>query len=266
MQVSKLLQQFDEFWHRAAAEEWDRVGLTVGNPESDVTRILVSVDLTEAVIEEAIASGVHLILTHHPLLLRGVESVTEDQLKGNLIAKLIKADIATFSAHTNADVQTDGATTELAKLLGLGKLEPLIPSAAGFGLGLLGTLPNPITLQEFASLVSKQLPKTARRVAFSGAAGRIISRVALCSGAGDSLLPQVIKSDADVFVTSDLRHHPALDAIETPRPGGKLSLVDVSHWASESLWVRSAISRLSTLTGIEVIASLISTDPWTEEV
>jgi putative NIF3 family GTP cyclohydrolase 1 type 2 len=103
-------------------------------------------------------------------------------------------------------------------------------------------------------------------VAFSGKPDREIRRVAICSGAGDSFLPVVLGSQADVYVTSDLRHHPASDAIATPREQGQLSLIDVSHWAAESLWVTSTLSKLSTLSGFDVVASATVTDPWTQEV
>jgi putative NIF3 family GTP cyclohydrolase 1 type 2 len=127
-------------------------------------------------------------------------------------------------------------------------------------------LPEPVSLADFANIVAKALPETARKVVFSGSPEQRITSVAICSGAGDSFLQVVIESGADVYVTSDLRHHPALDAITTPRPGNSLALIDVSHWAAESLWVTNAVQKLSNEPGIEVIASTQNTDPWTQEV
>jgi putative NIF3 family GTP cyclohydrolase 1 type 2 len=154
----------------------------------------------------------------------------------------------------------------MAKAFGVTGLTPLAATTGGFGHGVLGTLPEPVSLADFAKTVAKALPETARKVVFSGSPEQRITSVAICSGAGDSFLQVVIESGADVYVTSDLRHHPALDAITTPRPGNSLALIDVSHWAAESLWVTNAVQKLSNEPGIEVIASTQNTDPWTQEV
>jgi dinuclear metal center YbgI/SA1388 family protein len=266
VQLSELTRHFDEFWPENSAEDWDRVGLLVGSSRASIDKVLVSVDLTDSVIDEALENNCQLIVTHHPAILRGLNSVVEDELKGGLVSRLIKSGIANFAAHTNADVQSDGATSELARLLGLTGLEPILGVQTGFGHGVIGTLAKPISLREFASAVDQQLPSVARRIAFAGDPTKVITRVALCSGAGDSFLGKVLETDADVYVTSDLRHHPALDATQTSRENGRLALIDVSHWASESLWVRGAVERISIISGIQGVASKVVTDPWTEEV
>lgn len=266
IQLSELLKHFEQAWPKGHAEDWDNVGLAVGSKTLQVSKVLVAVDLTESVIDEALQVGANLILTHHPLLLKPIDSVAEDKLKGSLISKLIQNSIALYCAHTNADVQVDGASSLMAEAFGLHNTVPLADAKGGFGHGLIGELTYPMSLRDFASKVAQGLPVTARKVVFSGDPERLVRRVALCSGAGDSFLPIVLASDADVYVTSDLRHHPALDAITTPREQGSLALIDVSHWAAESLWVAGAISKLSTLSGFEVVASAAITDPWTQEV
>lgn len=264
--VSELLLHFEEFWPKNQAEDWDRVGLVVGSADDHVRQILVSVDLTDAVIDEAIKCGASLILTHHPLLLRAVHSVSESETKGYLIAKLIRNNIACFSAHTNADVQNDGASALMAKKFGLINLDILVPVTPEYGHGIIGDLNDPVTLGEFAKVVAAALPAVARKVVFSGREDLIVNRVAICSGSGDGFIGNAIESDADVYVTSDLRHHPAQEAISTPRAGDPLALIDVSHWAAESLWVTGAVKHLNAITGITAIASQINTDPWTQEV
>lgn len=267
MQLSELIGHFEKFWPTASAEEWDRVGLLVGSPGLEVDTVLVSVDLTEEVISEAIGIGAQIILTHHPVLLRPINTLAEDELKGRIISKLIKGGLAAFSAHTNADVQADGASNLMAQLFGLGNVNPLVATNSGFGHGAIGSLKTPITLKEFASLVSDRLPKTARKVAFAGNPTQQISTVAICSGAGDGFISEALASPADVYVTSDLRHHPTQDAIATPRSNRNgLALIDVSHWAAESLWVESAATKLDSIPGISAIASNVITDPWTTEV
>lgn len=266
IQLSALISEFESFWPSAHAEEWDSVGLQVGSKRDQISKVLVAVDLTDTVIDEAISIGANLIVTHHPLLLKPVESVTDEKLKGSLITKLIKNSISLFTAHTNADVQIDGATTQMAKAFGLVDLKPLIATAGGFGHGCIGELPTAVSLREFAKVVSQGLPDTARKVAFAGNPDQAVKVIAICSGAGDSFLPIVLESNADLYITSDLRHHPALDAISTPRSQGPLALIDVAHWAAESLWVQSAVARLANIQGVDVIASTTKTDPWTQEV
>ena len=266
IQLTELLKHFEHAWPEGHAEDWDNVGLAVGSKQLEISKVLVAVDLTDSVIDEAIHLGANLILTHHPLLLKPIDSVAEDNLKGSLISKLIQNSIALYCAHTNADVQIDGASNLMAKAFGLQNEIPLIEAKGGFGHGLLGDLAEPMALSDFAAKVARSLPATARKVVFSGNSERLVRRVAVCSGAGDSFLSVVLNSEADVYITSDLRHHPALDAISTPREQGPLALIDVSHWAAESLWVTSALSKLSTLSGIDVVASATVTDPWTQEV
>jgi dinuclear metal center YbgI/SA1388 family protein len=262
--LSQILEKFEGFWPEAHADDWDRVGLVTGSPNQGITKVLVAVDLTTSVIEEAKSLGAELILTHHPVLLKGVNYLGEDSLKGSLITKLIRSNIACFSAHTNADVQTDGASSQMARAFGLNNLRPLVPSAVGFGHGVIGELASSKTLLEFSKVVETALPSTARGVAIAGDSNTPIKTVAICSGAGDAFIGNAIASDADVFVTSDLRHHPVLDALQTPRGNRRaLTLIDVSHYAAESLWIASAIARLKELSGLQAVPSTVITDPWT---
>ncbi len=266
IQLSELIAEFETIWPTSHADDWDRVGLQVGSLGDQVSKVLVAVDLTDSVIDEAVTIGANLIITHHPLLLKPVETVTDEKLKGSLIAKLIKNSISLFTAHTNADVQLDGASTLMANAFGLSNLKPLMPTGGGFGHGCVGELPEATRLDEFAKRVSANLPETARRVVFAGEPNQLVKKVAICSGAGDSFLAEVLASDVDVYVTSDLRHHPTLDAISTPRAGGPLALIDVAHWAAESLWVPAATAKLAKIDGVNFVSSTTKTDPWTQEV
>ena len=266
VQLSSLLVEFERFWPARHAEEWDRVGLVTGSGLAEIQKVLVAVDLSDSVIDEAIEKKAQLILTHHPLILKPIDSVAEDKLKGKLLSQLIRSAISAFSAHTNADVQLDGASTLMAREFGLVNLVPLVSSPVGFGHGVIGELNNSMSLQNFAELVAETLPAVARSVAFAGNPDREIRKVAICSGAGDSFIPAVLASDVDVFVTSDLRHHPTQDAISTPRSAGPLALIDVAHWAAESLWVTAAVERIESLGTVTAVASNINTDPWTREV
>lgn len=251
-------------WPLSGAEAWDAPGLLSGDPRSDVRTIHLAVDAVSDTVDEAIEAGADLLLVHHPLLLRGVTSVAEDRYKGALLARLIRANCALLAAHTNADVVADGVSDVLATRLGLIDARPITTGeAAGTGIGRVGRLPAPTTLGQLARGVAGLLPATASGVRVSGHYDDVVETVALCGGAGDSLLchPDVVASD--VYLTADLRHHPASEAREQAKLMGGPGLIDVSHWASEWLWLDTAAAQLrAALPGVTVTVSDLRTDPW----
>ena len=358
------------------ADSWDRVGLVCGDPDEPVEQVMFAVDPVAAVVEEAIADGVQLLVTHHPLFLSGVHGIPADDAKGRVAHRLVRAGIGLLAAHTNADIARPGVSDAIATALGLaavGPLEPLeaepdphdkyivfVPladtdalidamSAAGAGQigaydraafaapgtgtfrplaganptigsvgriesvaesmlqmiaprrrraeviaalraahpyeepafdvialadipsgrggGRVGELSDPVTLAEFADLVAATLPTTAHGVRVAGHPDRLVRRVAICGGAGDSMLGAANASAADVYLTSDLRHHRASEHLEA----GGCALVDVAHWAAEWMWLPQA-ARLfeqdAAAAGFSVgtTVSTTVTDPWTFHV
>ena len=251
-------------WPLDGAEDWDEPGLTAGNPAQPVRRIHLAVDAVAETVGEAVANGADLLLTHHPLLLRGVTSVAEDRYKGALLSQLIRAECALLAAHTNADVVADGISATIATRLGLADVSPITDGVApGTGIGRVGHLPIPTTLGHLAHTMLALLPATASGVRVAGEYATPISTVALCGGAGDSLLRHPSVLAADVYITSDLRHHPASEAREQALCMGGPALMDVSHWASEWLWLEPAAAQLrAALPGVQVTVSDLNTDPW----
>lgn len=251
----------EELWPAEGAEDWDAVGLISGDPDQQVSRILLAVDATIETAAEAAESGADLLLVHHPLLLRGVTTIAETTAKGRVLARLIRANCGLLAAHTNADVVSTGTSAELARLIGLDESVPLVGDADG--LGRVGSLAQPVTLGALARHLATVLPSTATGVRVLGDWDRPVQRVAVCGGAGDSLLGNPLVRSADVYVTSDLRHHPALDAREAYLAGDGPALIDTSHWASEWLWLPVAAAQLrERLPGITVEVSELRTDPW----
>jgi dinuclear metal center YbgI/SA1388 family protein len=251
-------------WPPSGAESWDAVGMIAGDPESEVSAIHLAVDATPDTVDETLELGAQLLLTHHPLLLRGVTSVAEDRYKGVVLGRLIRGGSALIAAHTNADIVRRGTSAVLAERIGLIDPRPLEPgSDPQTGLGRVGSLPATTTLGALARRLADILPATAQGVRVAGEYDREVSTVALCAGAGDSLLshPEVVA--ADVYVTSDLRHHPASEARERAQIGRGPALIDVSHWASEWLWLDVAAEQLrASLPGVTVTVSELRTDPW----
>lgn len=264
--LAEILALVEDWYPPHTADDWDRVGLICGDPSEPVERILLAVDPVRAVAAEAVAGRAELLIVHHPLFLRGTSSVAATDPKGRIIHDLLRAGCALYAAHTNADAPASGVSESLASALGLQGAVPLEadPHDPDRGSGRIGHLVEPVTLRIFAERVREALPPTAHGVRVAGEADRIIRTVALCGGAGDFLLDRAREAGADVYLTSDLRHHPASEFREQDGP----ALIDVAHWAAEWTWLPVLAARLRAAlaakgANVEVRVSEIVTDPWT---
>jgi dinuclear metal center YbgI/SA1388 family protein len=367
IELADLIATLDAAYPPRLAADWDSVGLVCGDPSDDVERVLLAVDATDAVVDEALAWGAQALVVHHPLLLRGVDTVGAHTPKGAVVHRLIRGGCALFTAHTNADSADPGVSDALAAALGLtvtgvidpipdrlldkwvvmipvthtdqvqtalftagageigdyrecswrtagigqflplqgadptvgavGQLETvdedrlevvamrglrsrvlaalrsahpyeepafdvfeLAPLGSTLGIGRVGALAVPESLREFVTRVRGALPETAWGVRAAGDPDAVVRTVAVCGGAGDSLLDAVTRLGVDAYVTSDLRHHPVDEHL---RAGGP-AVVDVAHWASEFPWCAQAQGVLQReFDGLLTRVSEIRTDPWT---
>ncbi|AGP30510.1 Nif3-like dinuclear metal center hexameric protein [Corynebacterium terpenotabidum] len=264
--VGEVVALIEDAYPPRLAESWDACGLVCGDPADPVSRVLVALDCTDAVADAAIDAGADFLLVHHPPLLRGVTGVPVTHPKGRIIHRLIREGVALYAAHTSADAARPGVNDRLAELLGVTPGAPLTPVPDGVdpltatGIGRVGDLDTPMTLREFADRVADRLPTTVWGVRAAGDPDRMIRRVAVASGSGDSFLGTVAGLDVDCFVTSDLRHHPVDEHLR----GGGCVVVDTAHWASEFPWCAQAAEMLATAdprlsTGVIDLR----TDPWT---
>ncbi|MDQ1740474.1 MAG: hypothetical protein QOE53_2126 [Pseudonocardiales bacterium] len=377
--LADVLQALDGWYPPSTAESWDTVGLTCGDPAAMVERIVLAVDCVPATVAEAIDSGAQLLLTHHPLLLSGVHGVPATDPKGGLVHRMIRAGVAHFVAHTNADVAEDGVSQALARCLQLDSIGPLAPDPAppldhltvyvptedcdrliaalteagagavgnydqctfttpgqgtfrplpgadpvdgeigvltrkteqavsvvlprprrsavlaamrqahpyeevaftlteqpqldaGTGTGRIGVLAEPMTLRDFTGYVAARLPGTAWGVRAAGRPKQLVRTVAVCGGSGASYTELARSRGADVYLTSDLKHHSTIEAV-TERAaaaaieevdGAPMALVDAAHWATEWPWLPVAADLLRReFRGVEVSVSTVVTDPWT---
>lgn len=263
--LSELLQRFESLWPLAEAEEWDRPGLTVGSQKQSIDKVLLTIDVTKEVIEEAISLGCQLIVSHHPVLLKGASFLGEEQLKGELVSLAIRNSVALYSAHTNADIVEGGVSDILAQSIGIIDSKPLVEITTGIGHGRIGQLAKPVILSELANQIAGILPATSAPVRVAGQIDMLVSKVAVVGGAGDSFIKDAQAQGADCFVTSDLRHHVSLDAVSDPEK--PLALIDISHFAAESLWLWPTVKKLSELEpSVDFLVSRQVTDPWTMTV
>ena len=386
--LADVVALLDRRYPPEGAESWDAVGTVCGDPDQPVRRVLLAIDATTAVVDEAVELGVDLLLVHHPLLLRPVHGVAATTAKGAAVHRLVRAGCALHVAHTNADAPDGGVPDALAEALGVRDRSPLLPrpgealdkhvvmvpqesaealvdaladagagelgeyrrcawtttgtgtfvaqegarpavgergevttvvearvemvaprrlraavlealraahpyeepafdvlELAAFpgraGGGRVGDLAEPLTLRAFAERVAQVLPATAQGVRVAGDPAAEVRRVAVVGGSGDSFFDAVRASGADVYVTGDLRHHPALELRERARfeaarsgrtpEAGRPFLVDVAHSASEWPWLARAAAGLADDAGalgahVETLVSGTRTDPWTAHV
>ena len=263
--VADVIAVAEQLWPGSFADDWDRPGLVCGSNLTEVTSVLLSVDVTQDLVSDAISGGFNMVISHHPFLLRPVHAVFEQSGKGSVLASAIKHDLALFAAHTNADVVADGVSDILARAFGLVDSSALVPTESeSVGHGRIGKLPKATSLLDFARTVAAALPATAGGVRVAGDPGQTIERVALCAGAGDSFIDAAFEQKADVYVTSDLRHHPTQEALERGRATNRdFSIIDTSHWATESLWLNVAAKQLrEKLPDVKFVVSDLRTDPW----
>ncbi|MCE7000351.1 Nif3-like dinuclear metal center hexameric protein [Saccharothrix sp. S26] len=261
--LGDVLAALEAAYPPATAESWDAVGLVCGDRAEPVSKVLFCVDPLESTVDEALEVGAQLVVAHHPLMLRGVTGVPADDPKGGLVHRLIRAGVALYTAHTNADVANPGVSDALAEAIGLRVTGPLVPADhdPATGTGRIGELDRPEPLRDFARRVADALPATAWGVRAAGEPDRPIRRVAVCGGAGDSYLSAAARAGVDAYVTADLRHHPAGEHLAAGGP----ALVDVAHWASEQPWCGQAAHVVRAAFGgtVEVLVSTRRTDPWT---
>jgi dinuclear metal center YbgI/SA1388 family protein len=366
VRLADVIAVLDDAYPPGLAHDWDSVGLVCGDPHDIVDSVTIAVDATAAVVDTVGPRG--LLLAHHPLLLRGVDTVAASSGKGALIHRLIRAGSALFTAHTNADAANPGVSDALAETLGLtieSVLEPVFPGPAldkwvifvpgpaadavrsavfaagagqigdyshcswtvtgsgqflpavgatpaigavgslqrlpedrveviapaairdrvlaamrsahpyqepafdvfalaplpaGVGTGRIGRVLRPQRFADFVASVRSALPTTTWGVRGSGDPDATVSRVAVCGGAGDSLLAAAAAAGVQAYVTADLRHHPA----DEHRRVSAVGLVDVAHWASEYPWCAqaAAVMRAHFGSALPVTVCPLRTDPW----
>ncbi len=255
--VADVVAAMDARYPPAWAQGWDRVGLVVGEALAPASRLLLAVDCVPETVDEAVTLGVEMMVVHHPLLLRGVHSVATTSYKGAVVHRLIRAGIALFVAHTNADVASPGVSDALAVRLELTEIRPLVPDERHPV--RVGRLTQPRPLADLVGYVAERLPATITGVRAAGDPSRVVSTVAVAGGAGDDFLADVTASGVDGYLTADLRHHPASEHLSDAGP----VLLDAAHWATERPWLDTLASALRVDVAGEIIVSDLVTDVWT---
>lgn len=272
------------------AEDWDEPGLIVGSLGWPVRTVYCAVDPTYEVVQDAIRHHADLLITHHPLFFRATHTVGGQGFRGGIVSELIGHRCGLWVGHTNADSAYRGQAQAFIERLHLKDLGPLLPvedaSARGpVGLGRIGELEVPQDLESFARAVARILPETKLGITVAGDPDMPVSRAAVLPGSGDSMIADAAASGADVYITSDLRHHPVTDALEQARHDARLreslaargdlhprpAFINTPHSAIEKLWMstygiydipEAIADKFGEQYRPEMILSDINTDPW----
>ena len=241
------------------AEDWDNVGLLLGDPKSDLQRLMTCLTLTPDVVQEAINTQADMIVAHHPLPFRPLKKITTESVEGSMLWKLASNRISVYSAHTAFDSAELGINKQLAESLGIANSVPFDPSRedATIGVGRVGELDPAMNLGQFAQRAKEVLKIDSARLV--GEPDKTLARVAVACGSGGSLFDQAIRSGAKAIVTGEATFHDCLKARSL-----SVGLLLVGHYASERFAMESLAAKLDTaLDQVEVWCSNVETDPLT---
>lgn len=227
MKIREITDVIERFAPLAWQEGYDNAGLIVGAPDNPVHRALLTVDVTEAVLDEAERTGCDLVIAHHPLIFHPLKRLNGATPIERCVARALRSGIAIYACHTNLDSAPGGMSWRLAEMLGIGSLRLLSPSNAGEGrgFGVVGELAGPVAAAEFLQEVKRRLQLQVIR--HSALPAEPVRRVALCTGAGASLIGDALASGAQLYITSDLKYN---DFLDTP---SRLTVADIGHFESE---------------------------------
>lgn len=246
--MSALCSEIIDIVRKLAPEylvvDGDNTGFLIGDENSEVDNVMVTLDINEEVIKEAAENKVGLIITHHPVIYNKLASITESDFMGRKIIKLIKNNITVYSAHSSLDVAENGINDYLAEIFELQQVSvmektyempsyevyPLNIPAKVFGFGRIGILKNPVSLGELCNIVKEKL--NLHSVNTVGYMDKIINKLGICSGSGGDLIPAAYKAGCDALLTGDIKYHDACDA----RDMG-MAIIDAGHFGTENIYM-----------------------------
>ena len=226
MKIKEITDVIERFAPLGWQESYDNAGLVVGRSDDEVHRALLAVDVTEEVLDEAEAQGCDLIITHHPIIFHALKRFNSADPVQRCVERAIRSRIALYACHTNLDSAPGGMSWRLADMLGIGDLQLLQPSPVeGVGFGVVGCLPQAVEPLAYLRTVRERLGCGAIR--YSDIAIPAVRRVALCTGAGASLIGDALRAGADLYITADLKYNDFMT------PDKRLVVADVGHFESE---------------------------------
>lgn len=222
--VGDVIGAIEEFAPLSVQEKWDNSGLCIGSEDAPVNGILLGLDCTPELVDEAIGCGADMIVTHHPLIFSGLRRISPDDLVGAAVIRAVSHNISVYAAHTSADKVIAGVSGAMAARLGLMDVSVLDPEAEGIGLGAVGDLPEPLSAAQAAALVKERFSLPVIRS--SRPVDGMVSRVAVCGGSGASLIGKAMDSGAQLYISGDISYHHFFT-----KKG--FMVMDIGHYESE---------------------------------
>ncbi len=239
----------------ALAEEWDNCGIQINSPREDVERVLVSLEITDDVIREAVEAGCDMIVTHHPLIFGSIDSVDNNKYIGNYITTLIRHDISVYSCHTSFDSMDGGNNDCFGQIAGFADISKISDASPMLRTGRLEKV---VTLSDFTSDLAARLSVDTRCFRYTGDPDKLINTVSWCTGAGAEYLEDVCGSGCDLYITGDVKYH---DAQKAKALG--ICLLDAGHYPTEKIFVENMSALLDNrAAGLEIVRSAIDLNPF----
>lgn len=243
MQIRDLIKKLEEKYSFDLQEEWDNSGLQIGNPDDRLRGVVLSLDLEEEAIDLALKEKANLIITHHPYLFNPTNSIDFRDSFYNRLKSCIKNDITIYAFHTNLDIAEGGVNDNLSNLLGLKNIKSL-EDGKELGLGRYGCIDKKIA-SKFLEEVKEKLE--ASGIVVYGDLDKIVEKVAVCGGAGSSLIEDAINKTCDLIITGDVKYHEGMDMSNKG-----IIIADVGHFASENHIIFKLAREIEQITGEEV--------------
>jgi dinuclear metal center YbgI/SA1388 family protein len=252
--IKEVVTTLESFAPLPLQESYDNAGLQVGLTATEVSGVLLCLDVTEKVIDEAVAKGCNLIVAHHPLLFRGLKQIGDATQPERCVTKALKKDIAIYAMHTNLDNAEGGVNYEIAYRLGMEDVRFLLPNAQGGGSGVIGALPVEMNARTFLQSVKKEFGVEC--LMHNELLRRPIRTVALCGGAGDFLLQEAVNQQADAFLTGEMHYHTYMGMEQT------IQIAVAGHYQTEQ-YTKDLIAKTlrEQCEGLHIVISQENTNP-----
>ena len=246
MKLSEIIKIIETEYPPELAYEWDNSGLFYGNPDAEIKRVIVTLDVTPDVICQAIKKDAQLILAHHPFTMSGIKTLSDNSMHSDMTESIIKNNIAVYSAHTNMDTAKDGINQKLAELFDLKNIEILEKDKPydDCGLGRVGELVSEFDLFSFCEVVKEKLNTPFVRLSGEN---RTVRKIAVASGSCSEYVPTAIKKGADVIITADMKYHHCIEFVYDG-----IAIIDAGHFPTEII-VCEMFSKLLKDSGLEII-------------
>jgi len=249
LKAYEIASAIEKFAPINIAMPWDNVGFLIGDKNKEITKVLLTLDVTLEVAQQAVVSGCDMIISHHPMFFKGIKTIDYSTTEGKLVKKLIVNDITVYVCHTNMDCASGGINDRLAELFELKNITVLDDSSgdSDIGIGRIGNLSNPCSVSELCKKIKNVLKTPFVRVSYG--TSEIVKTLAVVSGSGSEYISQAVRKKADAIITGDMKYHDSLDASDLG-----ITVIDAGHYPTEIV-IMDILSEALSECGVEIICA-----------